>query len=181
VYPGNFRDMAFAASRDGGRSFSAPVRVSEDGWAINGCPDDGPAMAVDAEGAVHLVWPTVVGGENPEGALVYASTRDGRTFSPRLRVPTLGSPKPSHPQIAVDRGGRLVVAWDELVQGRRVAAAREVKVRPGRDAELGAIIRLASEGPSMYPVLAPTATGWLAVWRTGGETAVIGTRVLRLP
>ena len=122
---GNLRDIAFSASRDGGRSFSPPVRVSEDDWAINGCPDDGPAMAVDAAGTVHIVWPTVVGGQTPEGALFYATSRDGRTFSPRVRIPTLGSPKPSHPQIAIDGSGRIVVAWDEAVGGQRVAAMRE--------------------------------------------------------
>ena len=35
------------------------TRVNQDGWSIQGCPDDGPAMAVDAKGTVHLVWPTV--------------------------------------------------------------------------------------------------------------------------
>jgi hypothetical protein len=54
VYPGNLRDIAFTMSQDGGRSFSIPIRVREDGWAINGCPDDGPAMAADTAGTVHL-------------------------------------------------------------------------------------------------------------------------------
>ena len=62
VYPGNLRDMAFTMSRDGGRTFAAPVRVSEDKWALEGCPDDGPAMAVDAQNRIHIVWPTLVGG-----------------------------------------------------------------------------------------------------------------------
>jgi hypothetical protein len=74
-----------------------------------------------------------------------------------------------------------VVAWDEVLQGQRVAAARELNVRPGRDAELGPIIRLAPDGPSMYPVLAPTNKGWPAVWTTGGEMSVIGTRVVHRP
>ena len=51
VYPGNFRDMAFTATLDGGRTFLAPVRVSEDHWMIEGCPDDGPSMQVDAKAA----------------------------------------------------------------------------------------------------------------------------------
>ena len=51
VYPGDLRDIALSLSHDAGRSFSAPARVSEDGWAINGCPDDGPAMAVGAGGS----------------------------------------------------------------------------------------------------------------------------------
>jgi hypothetical protein len=56
VYPGNIRDIAFTLSRDGGRTFAAPVRVSDDRWALDGCPENGPAIAVDARNAVHVVW-----------------------------------------------------------------------------------------------------------------------------
>ena len=28
-------------------TFTAPVRVSEDGWELSGCPEDGPAIGVD--------------------------------------------------------------------------------------------------------------------------------------
>ena len=37
-----------------------PLRVSEDKWVLEGCPDDGPAMAVDAKDRVHIVWPTLI-------------------------------------------------------------------------------------------------------------------------
>jgi hypothetical protein len=181
VYPGNFRDMALSVSRDDGRSFSAPARVSEDRWSIDGCPDDGPAIAVDSGGTVHIVWPTVFGGAKPEGALFYASTRDGLTFTPRVRIPTLGGPQPLHPQVAVDRAGRIVVAWDELIEGRRVAAVRELKLRPRLEVEFGNVVTLSSDGPSMYPVLAATRAGVLAVWTTGGEPSLIRARVIPLP
>lgn len=58
VFAGDIRDIAFTESRDGGRSFSPVARVSEDGWSINGCPDDGPALAVGPDARVHAVWPT---------------------------------------------------------------------------------------------------------------------------
>ena len=202
VYPGNIRDIAFAMSQDRGRTFSAPLRVSEDRWELNGCPDDGPAMAVDARGTVHLVWPTVIGGANPEGALFYASSRDGRSFTPRARVPTLGSPKPSHPQIVVDTAGRVIVAWDEAVNGRRVAAARVLNHeqrgdKPSAFAQsasadrrslgggwsglsFGEPITLAVEGASTYPVLAATDRGVIAAWTTGGESSVVRARLLPL-
>jgi hypothetical protein len=181
VYPGDFRDMAFTVSRDGGRSFADPVRVHEDGWSIHGCPDDGPAMAVGANGTVHLVWPTVLGGENPEGALYYASTRDGHTFSRATRIQTLGSPKPSHPQIVVDRTGRVVVAWDENLKGQRVAAARELKIGSNQAVSFGGVVTLAPEGPAMYPVLAATDRGLVAVWTTGGEASVVRARAVDVP
>lgn len=178
VYPGNLRDMASIVSRDGGRTFSEPVRVSEDRWAISGCPDDGPAMAVDQLGTVHMVWPTTLDGAEPEGALFYSSSVDGVTYAERTRVPTLGQSKPTHPQIVVDAKGRVMVAWDEFTEGLRVALAREVKVVKGQPVEFGPVVRITPAGPSTYPVLAATAAGILAVWSTGGDTPSIAARTL---
>ena len=96
VFPGNMRDMGFTMSRDGGKTFTPLARVNQDGWSIQGCPDDGPAMAVDAKGTVHLVWPTV---KNEQGVILYATSKNGAAFSTPVRLPTLGGPKPSHPQV----------------------------------------------------------------------------------
>lgn len=183
VYPGNLRDIAFTRSQDGGRTFSAPVRVSADNWQLAGCPDDGPAMAVDAAGTVHLIWPTVVSGAQPSGALFYSSTRDGVRFTPRVRVPTLGSPKPSHPQILAADGGRLIVAWDEAVEGVRRAVARTMKVESsgvGFGSEL--VLDAGAPTPSSYPVLAWSSRGLLAITTVGvNPSASVVVRQLTLP
>lgn len=186
VYPGNLRDIAFSVSRDRGRTFSAPVRVSEDGWEIHGCPDDGPAMTVDKRGAVHIVWPTVIGAktDEPQGALFYASTSDGRTFTPRVRIPTLGSPKPTHPQIVADDRGRLAVAWDEVIDGQRTAVVRELHQPSSSGAAItfGEPLRLATTEASTYPVLASTSRGLLAAWTSGAPAAsVITVKQIDLP
>lgn len=181
VYPGDLRDIALAVSRDGGRSFAAPTRVSEDGWAINGCPDDGPSMAVDGDGTIHLVWPTVVGGDEPEGALFYATSPDGIRFTPRMRILTAGGLKPTHPQIAIGPAGRVVVSWDENVEGRRVAAMREVIRAAAGAVRFGDLVTVAA-GPGVnHPVLAVTDTGLVAVWATGGDPSRVETRRLSLP
>jgi hypothetical protein len=181
VYPGNLRDIAFAVSRDRGRTFSAPVRVSEDKGAINACPDDGPAFGVDGRGTIHLIWRTVIAGADPEGALFYASTTDGRTFTPRVRIQTLGTPNPTHPQLVIDRKQRIVVAWDEVVEGQRVAAARELTVKADGRIDFTPIVRLSADGPATYPAIAATEQGLLAVWASGGDASVIRTRTLRVP
>jgi hypothetical protein len=180
VYPGNLRDIALAVSRDGGNTFGTPVRVSEDNWAINGCPDDGPAMAVDEEGTVHVIWPTVIDGPQPEGALFHTSTRDGRTFSTRTRIPTLGSPKPAHPQVLADGAGRLVVAWDEYVEGKRVGALRRLHLRGDAPPTFGEIISIAIDGPAIYPVLAAAGGEVLAAWSTGGDPSAVKIRTVRM-
>ena len=182
VYPGSFRDMAFATSRDGGRSFSAPVRVSEDGWAIEACPDDGPAMAVDASGSVHLAWPTVIGGDNPRGAIFYSTMpRDGQPFTKRQQVGTLGGPKPSHPQIVVDSRRRVFVAWDELANGRQTAAVREVRADATGATSFGPIVALSSSESGSYPALAAAGNRVLAAWATGGARSRVQVHPVPLP
>ena len=168
VYPGNIRDIAFTVSRDGGRTFDAPRRLSEDRWQLAGCPDDGPALAVDGDGTIHAVWPTVIGGDKPEGALFYASSRDGRTFSPRTRIPTLGSPKPMHPQIVAGVAGTLAVAWDEVIGGARQASSRTIRFDEAGQPSFGAATRLgAADVTSSYPMLVSTPAGVLAVYVEG--------------
>jgi hypothetical protein len=157
VFPGNMRDMAFTMSRDGGKTFSPLTRVAQDGWSINGCPDDGPALAVDAKGTIHMAWPTV---KNETGVILYAVSRDGAAFSAPVRVPTLGGPKPSHPYVAVDATGRVIVAWDETVNGVRNAASVAVTA-PGQFAKAAPI------GEGSYPVLQSADGGMIAAWTSG--------------
>lgn len=166
VYAGNMRDMAFTWLGTPGAG-AAPARVSEDGWSINGCPDDGPALAVAADDRVHAVWPTVIPGDTPTGALFYATlgARADR-FSPRQRVPTLGTPKPSHPQVAVDGAGRLFFAWDEVVGGVRTAAVSDADAGAGV-LQFSPATRLADSGPTSYPVMAPLARGVIVAWVSG--------------
>jgi hypothetical protein len=168
VFAGNMRDMGFTLSRDGGKTFTPLMRVNQDGWSIQGCPDDGPAMAVDAKGTIHLVWPTV---KDEQGVILYATSQDGRTFTTPRRLPGLGSRKPSHPQIAIGTNGNPVVAWDEVLQGVRHAAIH--RIGDARPAEvIGA--------STSYPVMAATGTGLVAVWTAGPpDRSTIGVRVIQ--
>jgi SAM-dependent methyltransferase len=176
VYAGNMRDIAFTWL---GRPDAAatPARVNEDGWAINGCPDDGPAMAVGARDRVHIVWPTVIPGPEPMGALFYAEMTDGVRFGPRQRVPTLGAPKPSHPQVVVDGTGRIFVAWDEMQAGVRTAAMVEASVGADGAIQFGTPAPIAPGGPTQYPVMAPLARGIVTAWTSGTpQSSVIRVR-----
>ncbi|HUO15122.1 MAG TPA: sialidase family protein [Verrucomicrobiae bacterium] len=171
VYAGDNRDIAFTLSRDGGRTFTPPQRVSEDHWVLNGCPENGPALAINSNHVVHVVWPTVVQSSTSAGeptlALFHATTRDGRYFSPRQRIPTEGMP--SHPWIVRGVGGALLVAWDEEVHGtRRVAMAQAV---PDGQGTLR-FTRLIMIGSALgeYPVVAETNGGYVMAWTAGLAT-----------
>jgi hypothetical protein len=178
VYPGNMRDIAFSVSRDGGRTFASPVRVSEDKWQIEGCPDDGPAMGVDGQGRVHLVWPSVLTEQGgPVKALFHAMSADGQRFTARQRIPTEGHAH--HPQLTVAPDGALVVLWDESGTGTRRIASATGRVDTGGRVAFTRGVALNEVGS--YPVVAPAGAGrWLAMWTTGSPSSST-IRVATLP
>jgi hypothetical protein len=164
---------------DGGRTFAAPVRVSEDRWAIDGCPENGPAIAVASTGRIHVAWPTMAAGAAADAlapALFYAWSDDGQRFTSRQRLPTEGTP--GHVQAAIDAAGHLLVVWDELAAGRRrVVLATH---RPGGEGA-GGFSRtvISGDAGAAYPVVASGAAVAVAAWTEGGpdQSAI---RVARL-
>ena len=176
VYEGNVRDIAFTKSPDGGRSFAHPLRVSDDRWVLDGCPENGPAMAVDADKRIHIVWPTLVPGatanSEPNLALFYATSFDGRQFTARQRVPTQGVPR--HPQIAVGPSGALTVVWDEQAAGtRRIAVARGTAAASGPVRFVREQIGDAATRAE-YPAIAAVPDGTIVAWTSGpaGKTVL---------
>jgi hypothetical protein len=181
IYEDNYRDIAFSSSRDGGDGCSDAVRVNEDGWQINGCPDDGPSLAVDSHGRVHIVWPTLVH-EKMDTGLFSASTTDGRSFSPRLPVPTAEGTDPSHPQVSLDGRGNPVAVWDEVLDGRRRIVASRATITGEGELFWNEPILLdegGEEASGSYPVPAASGAGALVAWTSQmGDESVI--RIRRL-
>ncbi len=173
IYPGSLRDIAVARSTDNGQTFGAPIRVSEDGWKLDACPDDGPAMAVDGHGGIHITWPAVVAGATPRKGIFYAALTDKNTFTPRLRLDS-GDTDAAHPQLASDEHGTTAVVWDEHVKGARRIVLRRVS---GTTAEPPQ----AFEGEGVnYPVVAATDHSWIVFWSAqsaDGRTAIDGRRI----
>jgi hypothetical protein len=191
VYPGNIRDIAFTMSRDGGRTFAAPVRVSEDRWVLEGCPDDGPAMAIGADNRIHIVWPTLITEDrtaeraerrdsslrSPRAprlnvgqqtiALFYATSNDGARFTARERIPTQGMPH--HPQIAVGADDLPVIVWDEGADGGRRVAMTRMSPRAGPTR----FSREALAETAVYPVVAAVRGATVAAWTSGQSPASV--------
>jgi hypothetical protein len=154
LFAGGVRDVAIARSSDGGRTFAAPVRVSADNWKIDACPDDGPSLAIDEGGALHVAWPTLLqDGSQPHMAIFEAVSRDsGVTFSPRARVDASASGA-AHPRIAIGHGAPAVV-WDEATpEGRRVMIRAAGGVQP-----------LADATGASYPAIANAPEGFVVAW-----------------
>lgn len=78
------RDITVSHSTDGpnAQNFTTPVKVGNDNWFMNGCPDAGPGMDFDKQGNMHIAWFT--GSESaPNGPGFYYTTSNdsGQTFN----------------------------------------------------------------------------------------------------
>ena len=167
IFPGSIRDIAFAKSTDGGRRFDPLVRVSEDKWELNGCPEDGPTLAVDQAGTIHIAWATVVNEGEPQKALFYATSRDGKTFSPRVRLRVAAEATPGHPQLTLTPDGGAAIAWDEVVAGvRRVAFTRVSRAGVFEPVQI-----LSGDETAQNPVIVQSDGAILVAWTSRSSTA----------
>ena len=51
----SIRDMSVSTSDDNGKTFTSAVSFSKDGWVINGCPHNGPAVAATND-RIYATW-----------------------------------------------------------------------------------------------------------------------------
>ena len=78
VFGGTIRDHGIITFRDA--ATPGPfTRVSVDNWHLNGCPHQGPSLAVSQSGTYHVVWSTQ--GDARKGLFYARSTDGGKTFS----------------------------------------------------------------------------------------------------
>jgi hypothetical protein len=173
LFPGGVRDIAVARSSDNGVTFEPPVRVSDDNWKIDACPDDGPAMVADSHGGIHITWPTLMTGDTPRKGIFYASLGDNGSFTPRLRLDS-GDTDPAHPQIGTDVHGNTAVVWDERTASTRRIVLRRVSQGVAQPPEY-----FAGEGVT-YPVAVAAESHWIILWsaqRGADGSAIEGRRI----
>lgn len=114
---GEIRDIGIVRWVDG--AWTKPARLSRDGWKIDGCPVNGPA--IDARGAdVAVAWFTAAN-DSPRVRLAF-SRDGGGSFSEPVVVDD-GLPS-GRTDVAVLPDGGAIVSWLE-----RVGGAGEVRVR----------------------------------------------------
>jgi hypothetical protein len=104
-----------------GAKWSEPALVHQDGWKINGCPVNGPAIAAQGQ-EVAIAWFTVVNGMGR--ALAAFSSDGGRTFSAPIRVDDEGST--GRLQVALAGAGSAIVSWVELGKGLSQLKVRRI-------------------------------------------------------
>lgn len=108
IYSGSIRDHGLIITQSG----KPPLlrRVTDDQWAIEACPEHGPAIAISEDNRFHIAWFTQ--GSVRQGLFHAYSTDRGEHFSAPL---PFGNPQglASHPDILAE-GKRVVLAWTEF-------------------------------------------------------------------
>ncbi|HEX8097506.1 MAG TPA: sialidase family protein, partial [Pyrinomonadaceae bacterium] len=172
VLPGDFRHIAVAASQDGGRSFSAPVIVSDDKWVIAGCPVSGPALSVAPDGALRVAWYTA--GERGSQGLYWSQSLDGgRTFSERKAL----AANSAHGTPALLAGGKgsFTAVWGSSEGGAaRVVLARvdsAGRVSNTTLADKGELPTAAFAGNQIFIAYVADANDRRGVWVTRANLA----------
>lgn len=163
-FAGDERDIVVAKSNDKGATWSAPVRVYNDRWAVNYCPDAGPSIKADSEGTVHVAWWT---GKNGRAGTQYArSTDGGRTFTAPVDLGLAQQSRAAHIQLAVGHGaqkGLVVAAWDD---GTRMVPQIVVRVsRDGGRTFAPASAISAPENQAGYPVVTLRGDTAIVAWQ----------------
>lgn len=156
VYPGNLRDISFATLDD--RADAQRVRVSQDGWELDGCPEDGPAMAASADGRIDLVWPTLVSNAPLSKGIFSASTTDGRTFSTRVRIDS-GVGSASHPGLAMTTAGTMAAVWERVSD-----AAHRIELRQRHGTEWQSPTVLTEGASAASPAIAAIGRDFIVAW-----------------
>jgi BNR repeat-like domain len=110
VFAGDVRDMVLARSVDGGKTFSAPVRLAVDDWVLHACPDTGPSIAA-RNGRVYVAWYSE--GHGTAGIRLAISADDGTSFDPE-QIVSGDVTDANHPRLSVAEDGRTLLVF----QGR---------------------------------------------------------------
>lgn len=163
---GEVRDISIVRLVNG--TWTAPAPVHRDGWVINGCPTNGPAVAA-AGRQVAVAWFTLA--RNQPAVYVAFSSDAGATFGRPLRVDD-GNPV-GWPDIVMVPGRRTLVSWLE----RTATGDGEIRLREVTATARGSAIRVAQGDAGRatgIPMMALSPRGVVMAWRKGGvQTALV--------
>jgi hypothetical protein len=178
--PDEIRDIAIV--RQVGGAWSEPAPVHRDGWRVDYCPVNGPAVSARGE-RVAVAWFTMAG----DSARVRVAFSDdaGATFGAPARVDD-GAPA-GRVDVELDDEGGAWVSWVErtgAVGGAGGAGAEGAEVRlrhVAPDGSAGEAMTIASSSAaraSGFPRMARAVDGLVLAWTVPGRPSRV--RVARV-
>ncbi len=166
--PGEIRDIAIVRVVSG--QWTPPTPVHRDGWKINGCPTNGPAIGVDGARVV-VAWFTAAN-EVPRVKVAF-SADSGATFDPPVQVD--GASSVGRPAAVMLRDGSAVVAW--LASTGAGTGDGELRLRRvSRQGAVGPVVVAGAASPgrsSGMPQMVQAGESLLVAWRSDRLRTVV--------
>ncbi|MEO0559243.1 MAG: hypothetical protein AAF170_13785 [Bacteroidota bacterium] len=165
------RDISVVRQLEGG--WTEPVTVHPDGWEINACPVNGPALASQGD-RVALAWYT---GADSVGVKLAVSEDGGATFGPPVPIDD-GDPI-GRVSVALLPSGDSVVGWLERVEDDAVFRVRRIGLTGDRIETLD-VATVSSGRDSGIPRIVAVEGRVLAAWTHPSAAVPLQTAVVSL-
>jgi hypothetical protein len=161
-------------SRFAGGHWAAPTDVHKDGWKLDACPINGPAISARGND-VAVAW---IMAKNDQGRAFVAFSHDaGTSFGPPVRVDDAGSL--GRLGVAMLDDGSAAVTWVETAKPRSQLRLRIVKPSGERSA---AVTISDTAGGERYPRTAHVGNEVVLSWTEGSDkSSQVRTARLKLP
>ena len=148
------------------QGWSAPIAVSMDGWQIEGCPVNGPAIDTDS-GQAAVVWFTAAN-DNPKVKVAFSGD-DGVTFGEAIEIDK-GAPSGRVDVIQQEDGSALVTWVEYAEQGEAILICA---VDPNTGCTHPSVLAVSPAGRTVgFPRMALVDQGILVAWTEPSRTAV---------
>jgi YHS domain-containing protein len=170
----SIRDMSVSTSDDNGKTFTRAVSFSKDGWVINGCPHNGPAVAA-TNNRIYATWFT--GGR--QKGVYYCEMNNKREMLTRQLVSDHGR----FIQLCLLPDGARVLAYNENMQEGEKVYSRIVLNKIENDSIFSAHVG-PEQSMASYPVLLAYRQGKIIVaWSDNGKIsyALIDEKAINTP
>lgn len=166
------RDMSVVRFAEG--RWSSPIPLAADGWEINGCPVNGPAIAA-AGRHVAAAWFTAP--RDKARVNVAFSSDSGATFGPPIAVDD-GRPV-GRVDVVLPADGSALVSWLEQAEKGVVLRVRRVRADGTRGPAVTAADSSAARS-SGFPRLVESGGEVTIAWRDPATPSRVRTAVLAL-
>ena len=168
------RNHVLRKSMDRGKTFAAPVVISDDGWQVPSCPHSGPSIGRDSRGWLHVTWFTLGRTEREAGIYYSVSSDGGKSFQARRLVHANTAPEILYSTLAVGSDDTVYLAWSNLDNSSKAQVFLRTLSDDGRS--WGPIQQLSNaKGNAGRPVLAVSKNQLQVAWTEihGEESRVV--------
>jgi hypothetical protein len=172
--PDEVRDISVVRLAAG--AWTPPATVARDGWRIEGCPVNGPALDADSSKRAAIAWFSAP--QQAAAVQVAFSSDGGASWGDGIRVDE-GRPL-GRVDVALLGPDSALVTWLEQSQSGAELRLRQV-ASDGRLSESRLVSQVQAARASGFPRLLVAGAELLVAWRDAGDPPRLRTAVARLP